>query len=247
MSMNPVAQLTVIAIFIGLAVYLAQDLPKRIVLVINAFAAGTVLFFIISMVSGVLGRMAELFQANTFAGGIFANPWVFTVVALLAIFVSPLVMIFVVGERRRSVILAVALGLFNLGFALTSSNEVASGILNVTIGPALLLALIFLLEGLAIGALLLNARPSWYLVTALGATTVVPALIGFNMPSLGSLDVFVPFTYAAAAGFLLFYLPFILGLNDKNSPNDIKWHFIGMLSGLFCTGLIYTAFNLLGR
>ncbi len=245
--MNPVAQLTVIAIFLGLAVYLAKDLPKRVVLVINAFAAGSVLFFIISTISGVIGRMAELFQSSTFAGGIFANPWVFTILALAAIFATPLIMIFVVGERRRSVILAVALGLFNLGFALTVGNEVSSGILNVTAGPGILLAVFFLLEGLAIGALLLNAQPSWLLVAGLGATATVPALIGFNMPALGSLDVFVPFAYAAAAGFLLFYLPFILGLNDKNTPNDIKWHFVGLLTGLFCTGLIYTAFNLLGQ
>lgn len=245
--MNPFAQLTVAAIFLGLAVYLAKGLPKRVALVINAFAAGTVLFLIISMVSSIVGRVADLFEASGVTGGILADPWIFTVIAVGSIFIVPLVMIFVVRERRRSVILAVALGLYNLGFALTASNEVANGILGVSVAVALLLALIFLLEGLAIGALLLNARPNPGLVVGLGVTAALPSLIGLNIPAVGSLDVFVPFIYAAAAGFLLFNLPFLLGLNDNRTSNDIKWHFIGMLAGLFCTGLIVTAFSLIGR
>jgi zinc transporter ZupT len=245
--MNLLTQLTVLAVFLGLAVYLARGLPKRVILVANAFAAGSILFLIISTISVVITRIAELSQANRATVGFLSNPWVFAAITLFAIFVVPMIMIFTVGERRRSVIIAVALGLFNLGFGLTAGSDTVSGILGITIGVGALLALIFLLEGVAIGALLMKARPTPWFVIGLGATAVLPALVGFNLNSVSSLDIFVPLIYAAAAGFMLFYLPFILGMTNGGNSNDIKWHFIGILTGLFVTGLVITAFSLLGR
>jgi zinc transporter ZupT len=245
--MNLLTQLTVLAVFIGLAVYLARGLPKRVVLVANAFAAGSVLFLIISTVSTVITRIAELSQANQAAVGFLGNPWVFALITLFAIFIVPMIMIFTVGERRRSVIIAVAIGLYNLGFGLTVGSETVSGILGISVNVGVLLALIFLLEGVAIGALLMKARPNPLFVLGLGATAILPALVGFNLTSAGSLDLIVPLTYSISAGFMLFYLPFILGLTDGGNSNDIKWHFIGLLTGLFLTGLVTTAFSLLGR
>lgn len=245
--MSPIAQLTILALFLGLAVYLSRGLPKRVILVVNAFASGSILFFVISTTSVVVTRIAELVQTKPAYTGFLGVPWVFAAITLSAIFVVPLVMVFVVGERRRSVIIAVAMGLFNLGFCLTTGNEAASGILSLTPVTAALLALLFLLEGVSIGALLMKAKPSFSFVLTLAITAAAPALVGFNLPSVSSADIFVPIAYAAAAGFMLFYLPFILGTAGGNKANDVKWHFIGMLGGLFTTGLVYTAFNLVGR
>jgi len=240
--MTIAAQLTIIAIFIGLAVFRATGLPKRIILVINALAAGSILYLIITTVSTVGGRAAELLQSATRGGGFIGNAWIFTALAVVGIFAVPLILIFVVAERRRSVIIAIAFGLFNLGLTLTYAGDVSSGLMTATVTFVILLAVLFALEGLSIGALLMRSEPEWLFVAGLGLTAGLPALLGMNLTSVRSLDLIVPFVYAAGAGFMLFYLPFILGAGKTS--NDIKWHFIGMLSGILLTGSLLTALPL---
>ena len=243
--MTLTAQLTVLAVFAGLTIYLAKSLPKRIILAINSFAAGNILFLIVMTTSSVINRGAEMIDAGRAGTGFLGNAWLFLAVTSVAIFAVPLVLIFVVGERRRSIIIAVAMGLLNLGLALSLGGDAATGLIPFTSLTVTLMAFLFLLEGLSMGALLMKTQVNPWFVVSLGIIAGLPALAGFNISSVQAADVIIPFTYAASAGFMIFYLPFILG--TSHSSQDIKWHFIGMITGLFTSGLIVTTLTLFSR
>ncbi len=244
LSITVLAQFTVIAIFLGLAVYLGRKAPARVILTINAFAAGTILYFIVMTMSNVFNRAAELVQlGNTSA--LLLNPVMFVMVCLLGLVGIPLTLVFAVGERRRSVIIAIAFGLLNLGLFLNIGSNVVEGLYAVTIATLALLSVLFLFQGLSIGALLMRTEPALSYVITLGLIAALPALIGFNIPSVHSLDFVSPFVQATAAGFMIFYLPFIMAV--KTNKKDVTWQFIGMLTGLALTGVLVTALPLLAK
>jgi hypothetical protein len=243
--MTLIAQLTVLAVFAGLAIYMAKSLPKRVILAINAFAAGVVLFLIVMTTSSVINRGSEMVNAGQTGAGFMGNAWIFLAAASAIIFGLPLVLIFVFGERRRSVIIAVAMGLLNLGLSITLGSDLASGLIPVAALSIVLLVGLFLMEGVSMGALLMKTHVNPMFVLSLGLIAGLPALAGFNNPWPGAIDWVVPFAYAASAGFMIFYLPFILG--TSHAPNDIKWHFIGMIGGLFTSGLIISMLTMFVR
>jgi ZIP family zinc transporter len=236
-------QLTVIAIFLGLTVYLGRAWPRRVILAINALAGGVILFLIIKTVSDIVTRISDIFNSEL-ATSLPLSPVIYAVVSLFGLVAIPLILVFSVGERRRSVVLAVAFGLFNLAMALSLGSEVANGLYATGPAAAAALFLLFLLEGTAIGALLMRGRPKLLYVLSLGLTAGLPALAGFNLSVAVNNDLIVPFIQAAAAGFLVFYLPFSLAVGKDQ--NDVKWQFIGMLTGLILAGLVATALPLLG-
>lgn len=245
MFMIILAQLTILAVFAGLAINSAKSLPKRVIMAINAYGAGTILFLIVLTTSSVVNRGAEMIQAAQAGVGFLGNAWLYLAAASVAIFGVPLLLIFVFGERRRSVIIAIAMGLFNLGLGLSLGGDLATGLVSVSLITIVLMALLFLLEGVTMGALLMKTQVNPGFVITLGLIAGLPALAGFNMSSPLTLDFVAPFAYAASAGFMVFYLPFILG--TSHSPQDIKWHFIGMIGGLFSAGFIISMLTMLSR
>lgn len=237
-------QLTIAAVFLGLSIYLAGDIPRRAIVFFNAVGGGVILFLIIKLSSEVITRLAELLHNEPGAVTFSLNPWIFSVISLLGLFGIPLILVFIIRERRRSVILAVAFGLFNLTIALFISTEAANGLFFISVLVTLVLAILFLLEGFAVGSLLIKSRPGSLYVLSLGVIIALPALAGFNLSGASDLNLIIPFAQAGAAGFLIFYLPFIINVSKNNS--DVKWQFIGMLIGLITTGAILTALPLLG-
>lgn len=244
MHMTLLTQLTVAAVFIGLSVYLGGGLPRRVTVTVNSLGAGVILFLIIKLVSDVVTRLAELFRNEPGAVPFSLNPWIFSAISIFSVVGIPLILVFIIRERRRSVILAIAFGLFNLTLALVASTDTVNGLYSDNIFVTMTLALLFLLEGLAIGSLLIKNKPGLFYVLTLGLTVSLPAVAGFNLGAASNLDLVLPFSQAAAAGFLIFYLPFIIAVG-KNE--DVKWQFIGMLTGLILTGAIITALPLLGN
>jgi hypothetical protein len=236
-------QTSVIAILIGLLIYLGRSWPRRVILTINAMAGGVILFLIIKTVSEVVTRISEIFHSAP-TSSVSLTPAIYTGVSLFGLIAIPLFLVFAVGERRRSVVLAVAFGLFNLSLALALSGEVANGL--YTAGPAAAgaLFLLFLLEGFSIGALLMRGQPKLLYVITLGLTAALPAIAGFNLGAGVSNDLIAPFVQATSAGFFVFYLPFILSVGQDQE--DVKWQFIGMLTGLVLAGLVFTALPFLG-
>jgi hypothetical protein len=244
-SMELVLQITVITLLAGLSVAFAKRLNARGRIILNAFAGGSILYLIIQTVGTVSLRTAELLQGSSIGTGFVGNTWLFILVAVLGLFLLPLFLVFVVGERRRSVILAVAFGLFNLGLCLTAAGDTASGLLQVTLPLIIVFAVLFLIEGIGIGSLLLEAKTGLPMLVGLGVIAGLPALLGFNLTMVRSLDLFVPFMNAAAAGFMIFYLPFIL--SPGKSAGEIKAHFAAMLTGLLFTAGIVLSLGILGR
>ncbi len=236
-------QTTVAALLIGLAVYLGRSWPRRVILTINALAGGVILFLIIRTVSDVVTRISEMLHGGQPAP-MALNPVIFTAAALAGLVGVPFLLVFAVRERRRSVVLAVAFGLFNLSLTLVMGGEAATGIYSP--GPAvpIVLFLLFLLEGVSIGALLMKGQPAFVYVLGLGLTAGLPALVGFNLSAAVNNDLIVPFVQAASAGAFIFYLPFIMTIGKDQ--NDVRWQFIGMLTGLILAGLLVTALPILG-
>lgn len=235
-------QFTVAAIFIGIAVYLGRGWPRRIILTINALAGGVILFFIIKMGSEVINRLGELLVAGQ-AANIKMNPVIFSAVTGFGLIGIPLILVFAVRERRRSVVLAIAFALFNLAVCLTITGDASSGLYSAGIGTGTAFFFIFLLEGVSIGALLMKGRPEILYVLGLALTPSLAALAGFNLPGADT-SLVVPFAQAAATGFLIFYLPFIMAVGKDQ--NDVRWQFIGMLTGLVLAGAFVTSLPLLG-
>jgi hypothetical protein len=230
-------QLPVIAVFIGLLTYLGRGWPRRVILTVNALAGGIILLLIIKTVSNVInGVSATLGSEQAISTPL--NPVIYTAVSLFGLVGIPLILVFAVGERRRSVVLAVAFGLFNLVFALVIGSETATGLYTAGLVVTGAMLILFLLEGVSIGALLMRGQPEPLYILGLGLTAVLPAIAGFNLGASASLDLIEPFILAAAAGFFIFYLPFILKVGKDQ--NDVRWQFIGMLAGLILAGLVVT-------
>ena len=236
-------QFTVVAVLLGLVIYLGRGWPRRVILAINALGGGVILFLIIKTVSDVVTRIGEILSSEQ-AASVPLGPVIYIIVSLFGLVGIPLLLVFAVGERRRSVILAVAFGLFNLSIALVIGSEAASGL--YTAGPATAGALfmLFLLEGVSIGALLMRGQPEPLYVLGLGLTACLPAIAGFFLGTAANNDLIVPFIQAAAAGFFIFYLPFIMAVGKDQK--DVRWQFIGMLTGLILAGLVVTALPILG-
>lgn len=235
-------QLTVIAVLLGLVVYLGRGWPRRVILAINSLAGGVILFLIIKTVSGVVAQISELLLSEKVAS-IPLSPVIYATVALFGLVGIPLILVFAVGERRRSVILAVAFGFFNLSLALVVGGEMAIGLYAAGTATTGALFLLFLLEGVSIGALLMTGKPEPLYVLGLGLAAGLPALVGFNLGASFNNDLVALFVQSVAAGFFVFYLPFIMAVGkDKN---EIRWQFIGMLTGLILTGLIVTSLSIL--
>jgi hypothetical protein len=230
-------QLPVIAVFIGLLVYLGRSWPRRVILTINALAGGIILFLIIKTVSNVINGVSATLGSEQ-SVSMPLNPVIYTGVSLFGLVGIPLILVFAVGERRRSVVLAVAFGLFNLVFALVIGSETATGLYSAGLLATGAMLILFLLEGVSIGALLMRGQPEPLYILGLGLTAVLPAIAGFNLGASASLDLVEPFILAAAAGFFIFYLPFILKVGKDQ--NDVRWQFIGMLAGLILAGLVVT-------
>ncbi len=108
--MNYLAQLSLLGLFLGAAVSLARRLPKRLALTINAFSGGVILFLLITTVSDVVTRLSELPKIGQAGLGYAVGSWVFAAATLFGIFGVPLLLIFIIKERRRSVVVAIALG-----------------------------------------------------------------------------------------------------------------------------------------
>lgn len=244
MRMTLPVQLTIAAVFVGLAVYLGGNLPRRVILTLNSLGGGVILFIVVKLVSEIINRLTELFRNKPGAVSLAQNPWLYSAVTLFGLVGIPLILVFLVKERRRSVVLAIAFGLFNLTIALVISTDAANGLYSLNAFVAATVALLFLLEGVSIGALLIKLRPSPFYVLFLGLIVALPASAGFNLSGASNIDLIVPFAQAAAAGFLVFYLPFVLSPGKDNK--DVKWQFIGMLTGLVVTGALLTTMPLLG-
>ncbi|MFA5866734.1 MAG: hypothetical protein WC891_02040 [Actinomycetota bacterium] len=242
--MTLLVQSTVVAILLGLVVYVGRSWPRRVILAINALAGGVILFLIVKTVSDVVIRIGEIFQSGQPAPTLAFNPVIFTVVALFGLVGVPLLLVFAIRERRRSVVLSVAFGLFNLSLALVIGGEAATGIYSAGAAAAGALFLLFLLEGVSIGALLIKGQPSPMYVLSLGLIAGLPALAGFNLSAAANNDLISPFLQAASAGFFIFYLPFVLTIGKDQ--NDVRWQFIGMLTGLVLAGALLTALPILG-
>lgn len=236
-------QSTAAAILLGLTIYLGRNWPRRIILAINALAGGVILFFIIKTVSDVTTRISDMLHGGQTVSAPF-NPVLFTFISFLGLVGVPFLLVFAVRERRRSVVLAIAFGLFNLSFALVVGSEAATGIYSPGPAAIIVLFLLFLLEGVSIGALLMKGEPAFLYVLTLGLTAGLPALAGFNFSAAVNSDLIVPFIQAASAGFFIFYLPFIIAAGK--SQKDVSWQFIGMLLGLVLAGLLVTALPFLG-
>ncbi len=242
--MTLLVQTTVAAILLGLLIYLGGSWPRRVILAINALAGGVILFLIVKTVSDIVIRIGELLQSGQPATTLEFNPLVFITVALFGLVGIPLILVFALRERRRSIILSVAFGLFNLSLALVIGGEAATGIFSVGPAAAGALFLLFLLEGVSIGALLMKGRPAPAYVLSLGLIAGLPALAGFNLSGAAGNNLIAPFVQAAAAGFFIFYLPFVLTVGKDQ--NDVRWQFIGMLTGLILAGSLLTALPILG-
>jgi hypothetical protein len=242
--MTLLAQFTIAAVFVGLAVSLGGNLHRRVILALNALGGGVIMFLIIKLVSEIMTRLSELFRNKPGAVSLAQNPWLFAAVTVAGLVVVPLILIFVVRERRRSIVLAIAFGLFNLTTTLIISTDTANGLYTLNAFSTTGVALLFLLEGVSIGALLIKNRPGPFYLLILGLTVSLPALAGFNLSAASNIDLIVPFAQTAAAGFMLFYLPFVLSAGKDEG--DVKWQFIGMLSGMIVTGAILTALPILG-
>jgi len=92
--------------------------------------------------------------------------------------------------------------------------------------------------------LLIKGQPSPMYVLSLGLIAGLPALAGFNLSAAANNDLISPFLQAASAGFFIFYLPFVLTIGKDQ--NDVRWQFIGMLTGLVLAGALLTALPILG-
>jgi hypothetical protein len=228
-------QLPVISVFIGLLIYLGRGWPRRIILTINALAGGIILLLIIKTVSNVINGVSATLASEQ-AISMPLNPVIYVAVSLFGLVGIPLILVFVVGERRRSVVLAVAFGLFNLVFALVIGSEAATGLYSASLVTTGAMLILFLLEGVSIGALLMRGQPKPLYILGLGLTAALPAIAGFKLGASASLDLIEPFILAAAAGFFIFYLPFILTVGKDQ--HDVRWQFIGMLAGLVLAGLV---------
>ncbi len=241
--MTLLVQSTVAAILLGSAIYLGRSWPRRVILAINALAGGVILFIIIKTVSDVVTRISEMLHGGQ-STPMPLNPAIFTIAALIGLVGVPFLLVFAIRERRRSVVLAVAFGFFNLSLTLVIGSEATTGIYSPGLAAAAALFLLFLLEGVSIGALLLKGQPAYAYVLGLGLTAGLPALAGFNLSAAVNNDLIVPFVQAASAGFFIFYLPFIMTVGKDQK--DVRWQFIGMLTGLILAGLLVTALPLLG-
>ena len=240
--MNYLAQLSLLGLFLGAAVSLARRLPRRLALTVNAFSGGVILFFLITTVSDVITRLSELPKIGQAGPGYAVGSWIFAAATLLGIFGIPLLLVFIVKERRRPVVVAIALGLFNLAIAMKLASELFYGLSAVTLLAIVLLTGLFVLEGIVIGSPFISQKPAPAQVVSLVIAVVLAALAGFNIPGGAAPDYVIPFSEAVAAGFFLFYLPF--SLTAGTNPNDVKWHFIGLLTGLCLTGSVVTALAL---
>ena len=237
-------QLTVLFVFIGLALYMAAGLSKRTVMFFGSFGAGVILFMIITTVSNVYTQATDLISAGQ-KSGFVGSTWLFLAIAFFGILALPFFLVFVVGERRRSMIIAIAFGLFNFGMSLSLAGDFATGLITITWVTFIATALLFLTEGVSMASIIMGSKPEILYVLGLGLTAVGPAALGFNLSGARSLDIFVPFMNAACAGFMVFYLPFILGAGK--TPEEVKTHFAGILTGLMVIGTVMAAVTVIGR
>lgn len=236
--------LTAIALFAGVFIAVINRPVSVISRLMSGFAGGIALYYSGTLIAGLVS------QAENIAGSSTAVPSTtslagFLIVAAVGLVVLPVFVVFILRLRRFSFVLALAFGTLSLSIGLSVGSDQAAGIITATSLVIVLLAIRYLLIGLGAGGALMQRKVGAAELIAIGLVMTIPAIAGAFIPASPILDLVRILADSAAAGFLIFAIPFIV-----SAPHDerhVSSQFAGILLGFASIAVVEALIPILAK
>lgn len=211
---------------------------------IKAFTGGVLIFYIGSSLAKLADSAGNLIfdvsQATVFVG----NAILFAIAVLIGLVGGPLLIVFVLNQKRTSYLMASAIGLLNLSISFSLSEDISSGVL--TLGVVVLAAFVlrYSIEGLALTASTLDEPVDPTEISLLIAIAIIPAIAGYFLATPTTTSFADPFILSIAAGLFTYLVPrFIFDPSYERN----RFRFLILIAGMSLTAIVELTSTLIGR